>query len=113
MRSMCGFLAACNGVLLPSDACGSSAHPSGMTMAYFMRYILKGSHSADTPANSRYILTNEESPKFSHIPCIRVCRKFPSQRIGREAAERRGRFAGKSGNEVGKTSPKLMDSGCR
>src|SRR5712691_7597118 len=36
MRSMFGLCAACRGVLPPSDAWGSSAQPSGMTMAYFM-----------------------------------------------------------------------------
>src|SRR5262245_57880264 len=33
---MFGLCAACSGVLPPSDSCGSSAQPSGMTMAYFM-----------------------------------------------------------------------------
>ena len=37
MRSMFGVCAACRGVLPPSDSCGSSAQPSGMMMAYFMR----------------------------------------------------------------------------
>src|SRR5205814_608745 len=35
-RSMFGLFAAWSGVLPPSDSCGSSAQPSGMTMAYFM-----------------------------------------------------------------------------
>src|SRR5204863_4077292 len=42
MRSMCGVCAACRGVLPPRLACGSSAHPSGMTMAYFMAPTVRG-----------------------------------------------------------------------
>ena len=41
-RSMFGLRAACNGVLPPSDSCGSSAQPSGMTMAYFIGCTGKG-----------------------------------------------------------------------
>src|SRR5436309_2677259 len=36
-RSMLGMRAACRGVLPPSDSCASSAQPSGITIAYFMR----------------------------------------------------------------------------
>ncbi len=33
--SMAGVAAACKGVWPPNDSCGSSAQPSGMTIAYF------------------------------------------------------------------------------
>ena len=36
--SMAGTSAACSGVFPSSDSCGSSAHPSGMMMAYFMAF---------------------------------------------------------------------------
>src|SRR6185295_18274273 len=37
IASIAGVLAACSGVLPPSDSCGSSAAPSGMMMAYFIK----------------------------------------------------------------------------
>src|SRR5438045_1139900 len=38
MRSIFGVCAAWRGVLPPSAGCGSSAHPSGMMIAYFIGF---------------------------------------------------------------------------
>src|SRR5260370_40158364 len=36
ISSMCGVRAACNGVRPPSEGCGSSAQPAGMTRGHFI-----------------------------------------------------------------------------
>src|SRR5262249_57377729 len=61
-RSMCGLRAACKGVRLPSDACGSSAQPSGITMAYFMRSLYDGPSAHPGVAMSHEPPTPSEAP---------------------------------------------------
>src|SRR5262249_41661514 len=62
MRSMFGRCAACRGVLPPSDSCGSSAQPSGMTMAYFMRGIIATGGEGREPFFRRRVLPYSPCP---------------------------------------------------
>ena len=61
---MFGMWAACSGVLPPSDSCGSSAQPSGMTMAYFMRESLIGER---TDAEARSDSVGTEGPLGNRV----------------------------------------------